>query len=456
MTSRRPLVALGLLCLLASLPVPAPAATVRAEPVPEAGPALAGSAVVWAAPRSDGGFAVVQAAGGDRRTIAKVGPMSRDEEVAPELAASAERIGVAASRTIPQGGTDFPGALQYLTGPLGGPLAQIGSCERAGGQALRRIDVHGAVVARRTCDSQAVVVTDPARPEVMLGDEPGRTLSAPRVAGTYVAVLSVGETNTVSDIDIVVYDRTTGAQVYRVPASELPGGVVALDLQDDGKVAFAFETVRNETGRVAVGWASPQEPRVHRMSLPERVTYDVRMAADRIGYQRPVKNPFGRTEVGVAGIDGSEQLVARGAVADPHADGFDLDAARVAWVRMGCSGAEVVTASATARRPASSPTCPLRLRLRPVVTGDRVRLDIDCSAFTRGACTRTVTLRAAKGGKKLGSASAQTRRSVSVKLTSAGRAALAGGRTVRTRIAVALRDESGGIQRRVGTFTLRR
>ena len=437
-----------------ALASPATAASIRAKARPEAGPTFAGEGLVWAAPRDAGGYAVAHALKGKVRTVAKFARETGEAEtLVPKLAASGERVGLENGRLIRERGSDFPASTEFFTGPPGGTLFSLERCERTGGGVLRSIDVSGRVLVHSSCATGGARVHAPGAPEATFRVGPDRSMRMPRAAGIYLALVSVDETSPATRMDIVVIDRTTGAEVYRVPDAEIPGGVTALDLQEDGKVAFAYGSEPDPNSELLVGWASPADPHLHRLPLPLSAAYDLRIAQDQVAYQRPPQNPFGRTQIGLAAIGGASRVVVRGAEDHPHKENFDFDGTRLAWVRPGCSRFEIVTASATIRRSPKATTCRLRLARRPVRVGQRVRVDIDCSVFTSGPCERDVTLRSS-GGTRLGSASRQRNSAVLVRLTKAGRQALA--RSAAVRISVVLRDEAGGIQRRVASSSVRR
>lgn len=60
-----------------------------------------------------------------------------------------------------------------------------------------------------------------------------------RIAGRYVAWLDGPYRDVPGSVyDIVVYDRMTDGELYRVSRNELDGSPISLDVQEDGKVAL--------------------------------------------------------------------------------------------------------------------------------------------------------------------------------------------------------------------------
>ena len=455
-------VAVVLLIGLVSFPAVAHAVSI-AKP-PSLGPALSGRTAIWAESHtSDGGFRLRTATrNAPPSTLGTFAPPGL-AELQPELAASPTRIVLAYGVSEP---FDNPwGQRSVLTAPVGASFEQLDSgCQLYGDPDLpRAVDVSGQVVAYPRCKSDGrteVVVRDyskgPTAPEQII---PGGRPHGLRVAGRFVAWLTSGTSGApYNNSGIDIYDRLLGAPSYKLSEAAMPGAVHNLDLQDDGKVSFSFSA---GLAGIKVAWASPAEPRAHILPLPGRESYEVRIAADRIGYEAGKQAFAGEltlANVGVADLRGRAHRVGNLGEGSLFTDDFDFDGVRLAWWSYGCTKARVQLARADGPpliRPARS-RCALRFtRAATTTSGDRVRLHIDCFGFPLGVCdARHVSLAASSHGRRVviarGSAAEH------VFLTSFGRRLLRNHRRLRVRAHATLSDDAGRRERRTGPLLLLR
>ena len=441
-----------------------PPAAARVEtPVPAAGPVLAGERVVWATARADGGVDVRSATGSaDARVVQEVRPADAGEPPAsrlrPQLAASPARIALVANPATDSRSWD---ARVIFTGPPVGPFGRVGGrCGLPGNYPdyPRPVDVDGDAIVYPACDEAGGLEVREFSPAPMTQRILAKGATGARLAGRWVAWLEGG---TVWDLDVfagdlVVYDRLTMREAYRIPRAELGRGVHSLDLQDDGKVAFSFGVGRGH----AVGWASPEAPSVHRIPLSERNVYEVRIGAGRIAFLggRGVNLDVPLAEVGVSDLGGSVRVLASGAQDLIGPESFDFDGTRVAWYTLGCTDATIETRGVDdAQLPYRARSgCALRLNPKPsrrpvLLSGRYVRLYVDCAGFADRTC-RARDLILTSGGRVL----ARSDRAERIDLTAAGRRAFRGRSKLHVRGTALLTDAAGRRERRTATFTVRR
>jgi hypothetical protein len=328
---------------------------------------------------------------------------------------------------------------------------------------LRSVDVSEDAYVWRECDS--------GRGHVEIRDRGARPLSparsvgtggyGARIAGRYVAWLDGSYIGSPDDVnDIVVYDRVTDAEVYRVPHAELPGVVRSLDVQDDGKVAFAFAAIRRSEQQV-VGWASPAEPHVHRLPLAPSQNYDVHIAADKIAFERGRgSDVIQDAEVGLSDLAGHTQIVVKHADDYPTSQSFDYDGQHLVWRQLGCEHPELVIAAVDAQpSPGGARHCPLKLLRAPTYRNGKVSFRLDCGAFGP-RCEFAVALRTigrhARAVGETGFPGRATRNPVSVTLSHRARRTLARHGTIRLAVKAELFDDQLRQQIRHTTVTVRR
>ena len=353
-----------------------------------------------------------------------------------------------------EGGWDsgpVPAFTDHQVGPVGGPLESVAWC--VGGNALvplRPADVWGEAYVYRECDQGRghVELRDTAAEPMSPARALGQDGYAPRIAGRFVAW--------VVD-DIVVYDRVADAEVYRVPRA---GGLRALDLQEDGKVAFAVEP-DSPSGEVVVGWASPEEPYLHPLALPRRRMYDVRIAGDRIAFQggRPVPiQHVPRADVGIASLDGTFRVVASNTDALRYHESFDFDGERLVWLEFGCEQRRLVVrdADAAGTAPGGATKCRLRLLRRPAVRRGVALLHIGCGAYKSPCGFRTDLRLVGHGGGRASDTTYSDNNPVRARLTARARRLFRRHGMLRVRATVRLFDDDARLQIRRATIRLRR
>jgi hypothetical protein len=262
-----------------------------------AGPVVAGDRVLWGERgRSEFRLRSVPLAGGRPVTVFRR-PVEGEDPGWLALDASASRAAFAVE----------PGPA--LAGPPGGPFAPV--ADRA-----LRVDVAGDAVV--TAEANRVVAHRPGLPAAPLAPPAGARPGGFVAEGRLIAF-------SLRPRGVVVTELGTGAERYRVPT-----GAAAFDLQADGKLATFTGT--------AVAWASPAEPRLHRIRVGRRVD-DVRMAANRLVVRvRGPQVPTGGTGVSVdhlrrVGLRGRSARVTPRTVS---LRGFDYDGRALAWSANGC------------------------------------------------------------------------------------------------------------------------
>ena len=159
---------------------------------------------------------------------------------------------------------------QYLTGPFGSALRSLGTCDIIPGSDFGEVAPVLGGVAYRQCDGKLRIVL-PGEPDRIAGND----VHGVRSAGNFVAWID-GPYNFAGaqPVGIVVYDVRAGQVAYRLPPAAVPSRLGSFTLQSDGKVAFSFDpNPADQSLRAAVAWASPSEPRVHQLQLPERRFY---------------------------------------------------------------------------------------------------------------------------------------------------------------------------------------
>jgi hypothetical protein len=424
-------------------------------------PVLGGGGAVWTESLRSGGYAVK--AGSSTGPEVTVGTFRPERPLATVLfqwLAGSGSLTLTGSRAF----SDDPvsGGLTYTeqyAGPRLGPLERLTRCPgtRVG---LRSFDVSGDAYAFRQCDDTGghVEIRDLGSPPLGPSRSVGSGGFGTRIAGRYVAWLdgSYGEDVSFNSGDIVVYDRVAGTEVYRVPRGELTAPIRSLDVQDDGKIAVAFRPdVR--TARVAVGWASPQEPQVHLLPLKPMIDYHVHIANNTIAFERG-NDPHGvtqRAEVGISDLAGRTHIVARHTDDSTSEEGFDYDGHRLLWRQLGCEHAQLmIQATSTTQPPDNLRPCPLRLLRPPTYRAGRATFAINCGPFQR-PCLFEVSLRIGSAhGPRAGRET--SRNPVRVKLSPAAQHTLKHHHAILVHVRVLIIDAAFRAQVRTANVTLRR
>lgn len=361
----------------------------------------------------------------------------------------------------------WPGGLEpdhvdHFLGPPSGPLERITHCTSREG-ALRSGDVWGEAYAYRQCDDADghVEIRDTGTPALSPARSVGVGGYGVRIAGRFVAWLEQ-----TYDYDryggraeaVVVYDRVADREVYRLTPEDVPGVVHAIDLQEDGKLALAFD-VPGRGGRAqTVGWASPAEPRIHRVKMPRPGEYDVRIAGDRVAFHGGWTRSFTiqHSYLGVADLAGNVKIVARNTTAFVWHERFDFDGERVAWTEVGCKQRRIVVrdVSRGGIAPGSAKVCPLRLKRRPSVRGGVATFHFGCGAF-RPKCLFDTTL-ALPGRGRASAGDGVDENPVRIRLTKAARRILKREGSLRVNARLFVTDNAGVEHVRRGKIRLRR
>lgn len=264
----------------------------------QSGPVFAGEAVAWA--ELPLRIMVRDAAG--VRALPMFPP---NAAYTTEIDASAEIV--AAHRHL---GNVREGSWTDLAyGPLSGPFGRHDSCDALYPRGLR---VTGGYVAQ-WCP-QGTVVTDPATGSA------GQTTYEQRgvVGGRFIAQIRADE--------IVVTDRFTGQEQFRVRA---PASYRRIDLAEDGTLAFSDPA--------GVGWASPSDPAIHRLTLPAGEPV---LAGGAVAVAEPVE-PSATTSTSTVHLRTLDDQ-SLGRVAGIPEDRWDFDGRRLTYVDRPCWNATVV------------------------------------------------------------------------------------------------------------------
>jgi hypothetical protein len=408
------------------------------ERVPET-PVFAGDSVLWTE-RTRGGAVELWSDGpsGERALLQRLVPEEPDTELLFKPAASGALVAgslFAFQYLGPRAGTARTYSRIYA-GERAGPMAPVVECQRGRYFEERAIDVWERAYVYWTCDEELghVEIRD-------LGAEPlspsravGVGGNFARIAGRFVAWLDgtyysgIDENRT----DIVVYDRVADAEVYRLTPSEVPGRVHSLDIQEDGKVAVSFVDPDRRAGTrgSVVGWASPQEPRLHEVPLPVEGEYMVRMAGDRVAFQggHPQDFSIQNAYVGVADLGGGVRLAARATdtLAATTTESFDYDGRRLVWREFGCEERRLRIRSIDEPgiAPGGTRRCRLRFEKRPRIDKGTLVMDLGCGAFPP-PCEFVVSARIAHSGRLAARARFPRRNPVRMRLTRRARLELA-------------------------------
>lgn len=431
---------------------------------PVAGPVLAGERVIWATGRSAGSVATVRLGGGGSaaKTVAVFERRDPDVRYGVDLvlAASAQRIAVdtAFSDLFPDPRAAAPTMARPFSGPVGRALRALADeCvfpDLSGVDPLGAVAVSENVVAYRGpgCDRLAVRdLSDPSAPVLSLPND----ASAPRVAGRYIAYLQgpmrgdqPGEFNA-----IVVIDRVTQQEVYRVPAGALAHLILGLSLDRDGTIVVTYQSSQRlgSPRRMGIATASPQQPPL-RPLLPDSGYYSARVAGGRVVVVRQPGLSSGNVTNGrlelVDPASGQRRTLAS-PVEDGYRPRFDFDGQRVTWLSRTCTSVRVNVAALDATPgPGREPGhCRLRLTRAPVIKKNRLKLRFSCAGL-RADCTPDqpkISSLPAPGRP----ARVIARRAVvydpgivEARLTRAGRRMLSGHRRVRVRVIAGLSDNN--------------
>lgn len=223
------------------------------------------------------------------------------------------------------------------------------------------------------------------------------------MAGRYLAASVRSAANNAASV--VVYDRTTAAEVYRfvLPAADVVRPPEDLAIQADGTVATTWFDTRDGNLWCRLAWSSPASQALHELPAPGGPCQIGALVADRIALVRaPERAPdpvTGPREVALVSLDGSSQTLARfgaGALATsayPGGVGRDdvgFDGVRVTWAQRDCAGVTIrtrVVASLSVPLRVAAPKCRppeiVRSSVR-VVRGSTLRVALRCATGCHG------------------------------------------------------------------------
>jgi hypothetical protein len=318
------------------------------------------------------------------------------------------------------------------------------------------IDADGDLIAHCVTDLSGIAIDD-----ATTGAEVDRVIApyatAPRIAGSFIAYLtrSSGYAETG---DLVVFDRATRRERYRIPESQMRH-VADFDLASDGTLVLALNATSVLISPLEAWTASVANPGLRRLPVPPSRFLQLRTAGNRVAYSR-WDAPTHAQQVGVldAGAAAPRLLATGPVLGSPLA--FDGD--RVAYSYATCGRLELVTTRVApgAGTPSTypAPHCPLRLvgRAPHVTATGRVVLRLDCGPLV-GSCFADVT--ATVPGSRLrplgaGAAIATDGTAYKMRLTAAARARLRERGALTLRLRLAFEEEIGGT--RVLTIHLHR
>jgi len=397
-----------LVCLVVAAPSEAAESYAAGSHLPAGGPALSSQGVGWAQYRRDGGYALRLARGAAVTTLRTRPNRKRRWFFRLQLAGSDQGL-LSKELFIKRRDGSLDRSPNEVYGSFltrsGGQVERLGArCQN--GSRPPSTDGDGAMaVTDSTCPGQApgqaaVLRLAPAGATTVRSFAGGLNT---RIAGPYVAYDARGK-------DIVVLDWTTGVERYRLPIpGPFPENSFDLDVQADGKVAFAYDT----GPRMAVAWASPSEPFAHPVDLPARSSYAIKLVGDRIAFARTSVVSFGILgevgdalgEAGVSDLRGPGRVVARRVLTEA----LDFDGRRLALVEAGCRGPRIAVRGSD-EPPAAPRSCPLLLA-RPIRQDRRGRLAVavSCRGLTRGCGVARLRIAARRGKRLVTLASARYR-----------------------------------------------
>ncbi len=467
---------LGRLLLVAAVLAPVATTAVAAAAEPRAagidlmaGPALAGSSLLFA---EDAGtrYAVrLSAPGQPARTVAG-GELSSGQEGSPgdysrtaiEVAASPGQA--AYTETWAHGNARYDtgtSGTSAFTGPLSGPLARLTTCS-AGTYApfSGAVAVDASAVAYTACDG-ALVIQDfaPGAPVPLrtIAQPPGAGVSDVALAGRYVAYtrFRVGP-GSGGAVRTIVVDRVTGSEAYSLPAEE------DYDIGPDGLLAVTKFSggVSCATGRLF--WYSVSQPFPHPIAQNPCLP-GVRVRAGAIA--AVVDAGRGQRALALVDLAGRRRDVAALGPQGVQRGDVDFDGSRLSYALGNCDGRSDLFAVDVASDLSSEPiptSCPVRLRSRRLRLGGRRAGVIVSLACPRG-CTGSARLeRRVRRGRRtrrltLGSSrqfrisGVRCRTTVRLAITRKGRRLLRDRPRLRAQLELSTTDRAGrDVTKRVG------
>jgi hypothetical protein len=337
------------------------------------GPFLAGEEVVFLE-RRYGSIGLIADGPAGRRTLETIPDTLNEDAHYASLDVAEGRVALTTYRVSCNGDLacsryagQYPQDFRLRSGPVSGPLQTLAGCD------AYAVAVAASVVAAQ-CSSGFDLIAD-GKPVEHVAD-----LMAPHLAGDYVAAAVTTPSATPQWTGLRVLKRDPREEALRV---ETP--VQAFDVTPDGSVAYVLDDDTHRT----IGWSSPADPAVHRLTVPDEpvsVVASGDLIAARLGALRT-----GR--IVVLGRDGQTRFD----VTDPAMIGTaDFDGARLAWAREPCSRPSIVVWDLSGPRPdlpgddctmPRTPAAPLRLG-----RDRRVSVTLTCPATAPAGCAGVASL----------------------------------------------------------------
>lgn len=414
---------------------------------PLSGPSLAGGDVAWAERGQRGEYTLVRRrlGGGQPRRLRRAVTNEPNRFIGVSLAAGPEHTlvyeqTITRLETAPPGlEADGPPPPDVLAVSNAGTIETLAASCRC----FFPLDFSGSIGLYPVEGGQTL--RDFASPPSFQPTTFPRT-SFQRAAGDYVVSAFT---------DVVVFDWRRGEEVYRLEdVTAEPRSVRSVDVQPDGKVAFAYE-VRGEDRTVGrLGWASPAEPFVHPLPVTGSVS-GVRFDSDVVVFDRTRSSADGgfETELGAVALNGPERTLVR----PVERGSFDFDGTTVTWAERGCEGPLV--GSATLDELSAGPRlrvardCPLKLaRAVRFSRNRRLVVTISCAGFSYDCTHRRRVVRTARAYRVAGrrvprgtrinvpNRGVNAERRVRLRLTKTGRLLLARRNRTRLRLSLTLGD----------------
>lgn len=326
----------------------------------EAGPQMTGSGTAWA-DVSNGPINVKRAPlNGPPETLFSI---TRDHcaQTVMDLAAAGDLVAVKVRQRAQDSACDHRVDLLVNDGAGGSKAVFTSSGEGFAGCELGAFDVDPTTVAvsRWNCPDEPVLLHDVASAtttalplKLVPGDNPFQL----RLAGRYLALLAGVDSNADPRHTIIVWDRETNTEAYRVDATALRGGRdwVAgshrLALQPDGRVLYGVTTT--DGGIVTrYGWASALSPVLTPVPGDFWETQGrIAFAGDAIAAHRNVSS--GGIVVGLDGTNRNHFSP------KPSVGSLDFDGTRLAWATDGLIHNEAYPYQPAAATPPVAPVAP--------------------------------------------------------------------------------------------------
>lgn len=410
---------IALLGTLAAAPVALGAPTVTIRHAPEAGPVLFADGTAWVERQADLRSLTLRRTGrfatSSQITSTDLNPLEASldgsaTQVAVEIDNLQRRTGEVISQVLRAAGSDA------LT-----PLSPF--CPKDRLDLFRSVDTDADAIAFRGPQCGQATVRGPDGGERRLPDG----VYGLRVAGDFVAWIDgpAGLGTTSPSRSVVVARQDDGTEVYRSPAGALPGWIIDLDLQADGRLAVLYKDGPSDRPSARVAVAEPGTPGF--TVLPQSfVLGRVRIAGGRVaGVIRT-----GRTQrIGIVDLARSAEVeTSPFVVGDDLELAFDYDGSRLAVAQERCDGVRIVVTEHLQAQPRSPTVCKLKFDRAPVLTRRGVRVDVSCVGRVIDCSLRIAVLRS---GRRLAEGQSDGGGLVTLRLARRERARLKRGQKVR-------------------------